>query len=228
MNSSAPESGGPTTQMQQICRGCLEATATDGGGISLVLSGINLGTVVATDATSAKIEERQFTLGEGPCVDANTSGAPVMVSDLLDRGEGITSHWPVFLEAALALDVRAIFAFPVRLGAISFGTMDLYRSQPGPFSERQLGVALRAADAAAAALLGVDENSDEFLDGTGRGSVYMLNVHQATGMLSVQLGVDIRQAFVTLRAAAFAENRSINDLADDVVHRRRRFSREDL
>jgi AmiR/NasT family two-component response regulator len=51
-------------------------------------------------------------------------------------------------------------------------------------------------------------------------------VHQAAGMLMVQLDCPIEEALMRLRATAFAEGMTINKLAADVVHGRRRFTKE--
>lgn len=44
-------------------------------------------------------------------------------------------------------------------------------------------------------------------------------VHQATGMIIVQLGTDPTSAFMRLRAHAFASERSVESVAHDVVSR---------
>jgi hypothetical protein len=45
-------------------------------------------------------------------------------------------------------------------------------------------------------------------------------VHQATGMVSVQLGVDLVTAFLRLRTHAFSTGRRLSAVADDVVERK--------
>jgi hypothetical protein len=45
-------------------------------------------------------------------------------------------------------------------------------------------------------------------------------VHQATGMILAQLGVPAQDAFVRLRAHAFATCRPLGEVARDVVTRR--------
>ncbi|MFD0630267.1 ANTAR domain-containing protein [Catenulispora yoronensis] len=52
---------------------------------------------------------------------------------------------------------------------------------------------------------------------------YRAEVHQATGMISVQLGVSLAEALVRLRAHAWAADRLLADVAADVVARRLRF-----
>jgi hypothetical protein len=48
-------------------------------------------------------------------------------------------------------------------------------------------------------------------------------VHQATGMIMGQLGIDVASAFAALRARAFSSERDVGDVARDVVERRLRF-----
>lgn len=188
----------------------------------------NRGVVCATDDVSARIEDLQFTLGEGPCVDAVRSGSPVMVGDLNQPGDIAVNRWPAFMAGAADLGVAAVFAFPLRIGAISVGALDLYRDLPGELSRPDTTKALVAADSAALALLQLDSGQgDTFADDKGSRSTYQLQVHQATGMVQVQLGVTTEEAFLMLRARAFASGRPLADLASDVVARRIRFLLED-
>jgi hypothetical protein len=120
-----------------------------------------------------------------------------------------------------------VFAFPLRIGAIRIGALDLYRKQPGELTDDQLRGALVAADEAGLALLHLGTQSeDPFADDVDAGSTYHLQVHQATGMVQVQMNVTTEQALLMLRARAFATDRPLVDLAADVVNRVVRFSRE--
>lgn len=193
----------------------------------------NRGVVCATDDVSSRIEELQLTLGEGPCVDAVDGGVPVLVPDLSDPDDVAVDRWPAFMESAASMGVRAIFAFPLRIGAIGVGVLDLYRDRPGELDADDLATALRTADVCALALLDLDLNgtagSGLFLDSSDTSGTNALGyqVHQATGMVQVQLGVSTEHAFLLLRARAFATDRSLTELAQDVVNRRMRFSAED-
>ncbi len=62
-----------------------------------------LQTVCATDDVSEALETLQFTLGEGPCVQAVSTGRPVLVSDLRRP-----TRWPRFAEAANQTPARAV------------------------------------------------------------------------------------------------------------------------
>jgi hypothetical protein len=218
----------PASQPQRICELCVEMLQVTGAGISMVTSAGNRGVVCATDDISARIEDLQFTLGEGPCIDAVRSAAPVLIPDLAEADDLATLRWPAFMDGAATAGVRAVFAFPLRLGAISVGALDLYRDKPGDLNDDRLQAALRAAEAAAVALLRLDVGRDgAFADNLEARSTYQLQVHQATGMVQVQLGVNTQEAFLMLRARAFAAGRPLVALATDVVDRRLRFSPED-
>ena len=182
------------------------------------------GVVCATDETAARVEDLQMTLGEGPCVDAVSTGAHVFLDDL---GTG-ADPWPGFLEGAAAAGVRAVFAFPLRIGSISIGALDLYRDEPGELAAPDVRAAHMAADAAAHAVLELGLDGGTFADDRESRSAYQMQVHQATGMVQEQLGIRTEEAFLLLRARAFASGRLVGDVATDVVARRLRFSTEDV
>lgn len=216
------------SQPRRISELCVQMLGVTGAGISMVTKAGNHGVICATDDVSARIEDLQLTLGEGPCIDAVGGGAPVLVSDLQDAGDIVTERWPAFTEGAGEAGVRAVFAFPLRIGAISVGAMDLYRDEPGDLAVPELPAALMAADAAAHALLHLDNLPDGASSHAADfRTAYHPQVHQATGMVQVQLGVTTDAAFVLLRARAFATGRTLVELASDVVTRRVRFSTED-
>jgi GAF domain-containing protein/ANTAR domain-containing protein len=194
----------------------------------MVTAAGNRGVVCATDEVSARIEDLQLTLGEGVCVDAVQAGTPVLVGDLDEPGDIMVERWPAFMEGAARAGVRAVFAFPLRIGAITVGVLDLYRDRPGDLTAGQLATALMAADAAALALLYLGSGGHgAFGDDTDGHAPYQMQVHQATGMVKVQLGVTIEEAFLMLRAHAFAADRPVAEVARDVIERRLRFSTED-
>jgi len=177
----------------------------------------------ATDEVSELLAELQLTLGEGPGPDACACGGPVLASDL---GEvEAVRRWPVFAPAARQAGAAAIFALPLQVGAILAGVMGLYREWPGPLSGSQLGDALVFADTATLLLL---DAQDQAAAGSGPGgqpadlALHRAEIDQATGMLTEQLGVGIAEAFIRLRAYAYAHDRRLSDLARDIVERRLR------
>lgn len=216
------------SQPERIAELCVQMLGVTGAGISLVSDAGHRGVICATDDVSSRIEDLQITLGEGPCIDTVRTGAPVLVADLHDRDDVATWRWPAFMAAATDAGVRAVFAFPLRIGAIGVGALDMYRNRPGALDDDELSAALLGAEAAAVALLGLETSPDGGLaEGAGAGTGYQAQVHQATGMVMMQLAVTIEQAFLLLRARAFSTGRPLHDVAVDVVQRRLRFSSED-
>jgi hypothetical protein len=211
---------------ERICLAAVEGLEVDGAAISLLTASTLRETLYATDATAELLEDLQFSLGEGPCVDAATSGGPVLIADLNDPAQ--TSRWPMY--AAAVVDqarVSAVFAFPLQWGAINLGVLDLYRRDPGPLSSAQVRDAISAADAAALMLLGLRTDPDPEGDAVwDRSWSKRAEIHQATGMVIAQLGINPTDAFARLRAHAFTEGVSLGDVARDVVARRLHFTED--
>ena len=179
-----------------------------------------------TDQVSEHLAELQLTLGEGPCPDAAASGGPVLASDLSEIEAA--SRWPAFTPAARQAGAAAIFALPLRIGAIRAGVMGLYRERPGPLTAFQLGDALIFADTATLLLLDSQDPAAGSAAGPGPGgqpadlALHRAEIDQATGMLTEQLGTGIANAFVRLRAYAYANDLRLTDVARDIVARRLR------
>jgi hypothetical protein len=226
-NGPAPRDAVLARRVEALCERGIGPAGVDGAGVALVTARGHRATICATDAVAARIEEAQFTLGEGPCVDASAARSPVLVDDLTARSQGVQDRWPAFLHEAAEAGVRAVFAFPLRIGAVAFGAMDLYRRSPGPLDARQLRVALLTADAAALALLDLATGTDALGDRPGGDAGFHFRVHGAAGMVKVQLRTTIEDALTQLRAVAFAQGRSIDEVAGDVVEGRLRFPQED-
>ncbi len=141
-------------------------------------------------------------------------------------------RWPAFTSAARQLGAEAVFAFPLIAGVIRAGVLGLYRGSPGPLSHRQLGDLLILADVATVMLLesahgDIGDGDGEGLGGQSRDlALHRAEIDQATGMLTVQLGVPAAEAFVRLRAYAYAQDRRLADVAGDIVARRLRLHRD--
>ena len=151
------------TRVGTSCLACVHGTGVDGGGVSVFSSRGTSVFLHATDDTSRVIEDLQFRLGEGPCVDAAASGEPVMVPDLAASGGDLADRWPTFLAEVAKTEARALFAFPIRVAGVPLGILDLYRRTPGePGSGRSRGRAVgRGRDGSSLLAPDADENADE-------------------------------------------------------------------
>jgi hypothetical protein len=217
--------GGADPGTARLCVVCAEVTAMSGAGIMLMAGSEPRGSVCTTNEVSAQIEQLQYTLGEGPCIDAHRFQQPVLEPDL---AEPAANRWVGFTPPALAAGARAVFGFPLRVGRVRLGALNLYRDQPGAVSEDQHADALVMADVAARAVLGMqgDTPLGMLAAELEAGGDFQLVVHQASGMVAAQLDVSVGEALSRLRAQAFADDRLLVDVAEDVVNRRLRFTGE--
>jgi hypothetical protein len=221
---------GRRVSVADICAVAVNSAALDGAWLAAARGGDPDFLMSVTDLVGEQLNELQLTLGQGPCHDVLASAAPVLAADLAD--EEYCGRWPVFTPAARLLGAEAVFAFPLTVGVIRAGVLGLYRGAPGPLSGGQLGDLLILADAATVMLLGdgagYAENGDEAeLDGQAPDlAVHRAEIDQATGMLTVQLGVPAAAAYARLRAYAYAQDRRLADVAGDIVARRLRLDRD--
>jgi hypothetical protein len=192
----------------------------------LMLDGAPHGSLCTTDPTSALIEQVQYTMGEGPCVDAYRQGRPVLEPDLAGSG---SDRWAAFAEPVVAAGVGAVFGFPLRVGAVRLGALNLYRDRPGDLTDDQHAEALVLTDVAAEVILLLQARAPAgtLADELARSAELHGVVHQAAGMVAVQLGIHVADALVRLRAHAFATGAPLHKLAGDVVDRRLRFDTPD-
>jgi hypothetical protein len=210
----------------RLCAVCAELTAASGASIMLMADGMSRGSVCSTNSVSDALEELQFTLGEGPCLDAYREGRPVLEPDLASPS---AMRWVAFAPSAVATGARAVFAFPIRVGAARLGALQLYRDQPGPLTGDQHADAIVLADVAADVILlmQADASPGEVASDLGSSARFHYVVHQASGMVSVQLGVTVDHALVRLRAFAFSTGTPLVDVARSVVDRTLRFDPTD-
>jgi len=193
-----------------------------GAGIMLMSGDVPQGSVCSTDRVSTVLEQLQFTLGDGPCLEAYNHDRPVLVPDLAHPSAG---RWLAFTGPAMEAGARAVFGFPLRIGAARLGALSLYRQWPGQLTDDQHADALVMADVAAEAilLLQADAAPGGLSAELEAGSDFHYVVHQATGMVAVQLEVTVGQALVRLRAHAFGNERPLTTVAQEVVARTLRF-----
>jgi hypothetical protein len=204
----------------QLCIACTELLEVDGASISVVQHGETLGTFGSSSELSRHLDELQFTLGEGPCLDAVRDQRPVLVPDLDDPVE---LRWPAFRGAVLHAGVGAVFALPVAVASSWVGALDLFSRARGPLTDRSLAGALRAAELAAIPLrelLGADVAAEpDALRDEQTGPLDRVEVYQATGMIMAALDVGPVEALVRLRAHAFASGLTASEVAWRIVER---------
>ncbi|HUR23426.1 MAG TPA: GAF and ANTAR domain-containing protein [Acidimicrobiales bacterium] len=212
----------PGLETRRLCQVCAEVTGMSGAGIMVISGDLPRGSICTTNEVSALVEQLQFELGEGPCVDAYHQDRPILEPDL---AEPATPRWLAFAGPALDAGVRAVFGFPMRVGVVRLGALNLYCDRPGSLTDDQHADALAVADVAAQAVVAMQAHAEPggLAHELEAGGDFQYVVHQASGMVAAQLDVSVGQALVRLRAYAFGNDRSLAEVAEDVVGRRLRF-----
>lgn len=226
--AGAMECADPASVPARLCQVCVDLLDITGASVSLVGGTPDEGALWwSSDPVAADLAEAQYTLGDGPCRTSRDLIAPVLAADL--TGGADARRWPVFAQRAVELGVRAVFSLPLGSDAVAIGSLDLYRRDPGPLSRGDTAAAFTASDAITAALIRMQSRTETETDGDDAdglgGSVSWLNgaesdheeVHYATGMLMVRLGVGPQHALARLRAYAFARGRTLTEAARDVL-----------
>jgi hypothetical protein len=207
----------------ELCVSCVKVLPVDGAALTIGVAAATWEPLSATDETAARIEAQQVITGEGPAIDAVERGGPVLVDDMarqFDRWPGLTS--------ALGRDAYgAMFAFPLQIGAIAVGVLDLYRTEPVPIEPDELTAMLAVTDIVTMVLLSRGPPTD--IDTTSPAGSWWTpspaasEIHQATGMVVAQLSVPPRVAYLRLRAHAFSHDIPLTEVAREVIERRLRF-----
>jgi hypothetical protein len=207
---------GVPVAVRHVCLACVAMVGVSGVGLSLVSDLGSTEPLFATSPAAERIMEAQLTLGEGPTWEVMAHGRPVLVPDLAD--EASMRRWPAFVPVAIATPTSAVFAFPLALGAILVGVLEIYRETAGSLSATELADILLFTDAATVRVL--DQLSGDIEDAISPddGFTYRwAEVHQATGIVSVQLDITLTNALLRLRAHAYLTGRRLSEVARDVL-----------
>ena len=212
-------------QLRGLCQVVARVIPATGAGISLMGSNGSGAVVAASDPASESTDELQFTLGEGPCLEAFATRSPVLVEDV---GEPSPRGWSAYTPAAQSRGVAAVSAFPLQIGNSCLGVLDVYRDRPGDLSPIALD---EMTTFARLALLDKHEMVSSWLSGEGGTDApgprnHRFVSHQATGFIMSQLGVSPEEAMLRIRAHAFASDRRISHVAEDIVGRRLTLDRD--
>ena len=212
------------SRAQGMCALCEETTGATGVALSVAEDRLRhvTSTVCGTDAVSMRLEELQLGLAEGPIADALDTTFPVLAPDLTD---GPHARWLWFGPAAARAGVGALFVLPLCVGETCLGALSLYRSTCGDLTAEEFDDFAALADAATDILLGESAGGGDRAAGAwtvGEGTGFQPEIHQAVGVIMGDLQVDADGALARLRAHAYAGDRSISEVAHEIVARRLR------
>jgi GAF domain len=202
----------------RLCTACVSVLSVSGAGIT-VMSGQQSGPVCVSNTRIAALEDLQFALGEGPCQDAFRTGQPVHVPALR-----VSSRWPSFADLASVTGIGAVFAFPLSTPGAKVGVLTIYQDLEGDLTQTQCDDSVALSAVLTETLLSLQAAAPEGTLAAGLDDVvaYRAEIHQATGMVSIQLRVPVAEALLRIRAHAFSSGQPVGVVATAIVNRRLR------
>jgi hypothetical protein len=208
----------------QLVVSSAQMVGADGAAVALLSNGARSRDLLcATDAAAARIDELQFTIGQGPCLEAFMGGDPVVVPNL---EESVASaRWPAFTaKVREELGVHALFAFPMTASGARLGVLELYRCDHHPLSDNDFqATRLLSAQLGEMVLCELERYrglTDDVSHPQGPSHWARADINTAIGIIAVRLNIPVTDASAWLRAHAYAESCSIASLANDIVERR--------
>lgn len=173
----------------------------------------------SSDPTSRSRAELEFSVGEGPAHDAFAHGRPVLVGDL---GGPQGDVWPGYAPAGQTAGIRAVFAFPLQVGASRFGVLSMFVDEPRNLDGDEVSQCLALSELATEVLLDSSAaSSDGEIDPDLKSALgFRSEIYQAQGMVMVDLGLGLPEALAVMRAHAFADGRKLIDVSIDIVEGR--------
>jgi hypothetical protein len=173
--------------------------------------------VAATDPVARRVQALHVELGDGPCLQAARSGARVLLADLASADA--TVRFPRFAPRALAAGVAAVYSFPLRTADQRVGSLSLCNQVAAELDEVDLELAQLMADLTTATIVGA-HNYQQVTTLAGAAQQRLGDaavLEQATGRVSVQLGITPERARVRLQAYATGTSMSLQAVATQVA-----------
>jgi hypothetical protein len=219
----------------EICDTAMRGAGADGAALAILTgSATSRELMYASDTIAQQLDELEYTLGEGPCIDAYLDDRPQYHPDLTSVTR--TSQWPTFAADATDLGVHALFAFPIPDGKRPMGVLELYRHTAGDLAEPEHASVVANAVAIARRLqtswdelvtrFGGAEEAIDAMTTTGPALDETANpfnrrqIHVAGGMVGMQLGINPDEGIDRIRAYSYSRGRRISTVAADIIARR--------
>jgi GAF domain-containing protein len=132
--------------LEQVLRIALKALPCTHASITLVTDD-EPSTVAFTSDEALALDERQYEVDRGPCLDSAASGDLIVVADMASD-----TRWEAFSERAQALGIRSSLSSPLPVQRQVLGALNFYSTETDTFDEQTVELAQTFAAHAAVAL----------------------------------------------------------------------------
>jgi GAF domain-containing protein len=194
---------------------CVEVLEVGAAGLMLVAPEGDLRVMASSSETMRVLELFELQSQEGPCLDCYRTGLPVVNQDL----DAAHERWPRFTIEALGAGFHSVHALPMRLRGSVIGALNLFHQEPGAMKQEDVDAAQALADMATIAILHhrASIEAQDLNDQLNHALNSRIVIEQAKGMIAEREGVNMDQAFATLRNHARNHNLRLVIVAQDVI-----------
>jgi GAF domain-containing protein len=210
---------GQQPQLPRFMASVAEVAHADGAAVTLFSPGLVETLTVVSDHAAKAAQDLEFAIGEGPARDTVTRCRPVRAS-----GSRLRRRWPNYGPAVERLGIHSVAAVPVELTGTPLGALTLF----GPHQHDDFDTLLMLGATVAAMLVpeGEPVSTDEGVPPCPllAEADHRAVVHQAAGVVSVQIGCTVPDGLALIRARAFADDIPIESVASDIVEHRLRLA----
>jgi hypothetical protein len=195
--------------------GCVDLGLATASGILLADENAKLRVMAASNERAHLLELFQLQNDEGPCLEAFSTGEPVVHPDLSTAYD----RWPRFAPEAVRAGFLSVQAFPLRLRSAVIGAMNLFSAERREDGEPGAHLAQALADVASIAILQdqMSRQSDLRAGQLQHALDSRVAIEQAKGMLAERAHIDMDEAFTLLRSHARSSQTLLTTVALQVV-----------
>lgn len=194
--------------LQHLVDDAVSASGADGCGVTLQRRQRPL-TVVSTEGVADKLDEKQYSQDDGPCLQALRTGRVVHVPDMLE--ESRWGHYPGF---AADLGIRSSLSLPIPVRAHTAGALNFYAADPDAFAENDRHtLAMFAAQAGGGIALAQRlADAEDFTRDLQTALASRSVIDQAIGSVMQQYKCTEQEAFDLLRRLSQQANLKLRDV----------------
>ena len=209
----------------RLCTACVEVLDVTGAGIT-IMGGDQAGPICVSDPNVAALEDLQYTIGQGPCRDAYSTGVSVHAPRF---DVDASTRWPSFVSLAQDSGFGAVFAYPLITAGAKVGVLTLYLHAEGDLTKAQHDDSMVLAEVLTETVLSLQDEapSGTLAPGLDDAVKYRAEIYQASGMTAIQLAIPPEEALLRIRAYSFANDQTVAETAAHIVARRLRLPNDD-
>ena len=200
-------------QVAELAARTVQVAATC--GITLSLNG-RVVTVASADPLGRLLDEQQYDVDEGPCLEAVRTGRAVNAPDVASE-----SRWDGYPPIVLAHGIGSIYSEPLLVHGRALGALNMYAHAPDAFTPEVKSLVRALAQLTAAGMAGALKNFDEITltSRLRRALSTRAVIDQAVGIIIAHQHVSPEEAFGVLRRISQTRNIRLHEVARELVTR---------